>query len=217
MRSADEQRALVALITEVLAFYGQETSRFALQVWLQACDGRSVEEVRKALGRHATDPERGVFAPKPADLVRELAGTQTDRALLAWGKVHEAMQRVGAYTSVVFDDGAIHAAIEDIGGWPSICRSSIEELPHLQRRFCASYKAYAGRPDLPYPPRLMGEHEAINRHTGKLLAAPAYVGDAQRAAEVERLGSSRSRVAITTAVQTIPLRLAQPDDARAAA
>lgn len=198
MRTIDEQRELVALITDVLGFYGQTTSPFALQVWLQACEGHEVEQVRRALGRHATDPERGQFAPKPADLVRELRGTHTDRSLLAWGKLHEAMQRVGAYTSVVFDDPAIHVAVEDLGGWPRICRSTVEELPHLQRRFCQSHRAYSTRPDTAYPPRLVGEHEATNRLGGKRIAPPTYVGDPKRARQVELGGSAGSRVAITS-------------------
>lgn len=196
MRQHDADAELVELITEVLAFYGDDVSRFALLVWLQACEGRSVEEVRRALGRYATDPERGHFAPKPADLVRELQGTQTDRSLLAWGKVYEAIRHVGAYESVVFDDPAIHAAVEDVGGWVAICRSSVDELPHLQRRFCAGYKAYAQRPDMGHPPRLIGEFEAINRTNNKRVAAPVYVGDARLCAEVERTGLQGARIPI---------------------
>jgi hypothetical protein len=52
--------------------------------------------------------------PKPADIVRNLQGTASDRSLIAWGKLLEAMRRVGAYRSVAFDDGAIHAAVEDM-------------------------------------------------------------------------------------------------------
>ena len=202
MRQHDPDAELVELITEVLAFYGQDVSRFALLVWLQACDGRSVEEVRRALGRYATDPERGHFAPKPADLVRELQGTQTDRSLVAWGTVNAAMQRVGAYESVVFDDPAIHIAIEDIGGWVAICRSDVDELPHLQRRFCASHRAATSMPGA-HPPRLIGEHEAANRLQGRRVAPPVYIGDPDRAREVELLGGAEPRLQITTGAQVI--------------
>lgn len=105
------------LITDVLAFYRQDVSGFALQVWWQACANFELEQVTKALTAHAMDAERGQFAPKPADLVRQLAGTATDRAMLAWGKVHDAMGRVGAYQDVVFDDAVIHAVVEDLGGF----------------------------------------------------------------------------------------------------
>ena len=39
--------------------------------------------VGKALTAHATDPDHGQFAPKPADIVRKIQGTQADVIQLA--------------------------------------------------------------------------------------------------------------------------------------
>ena len=104
MKPSDKP-AMVAMVTDALAYYGKPVSAFTLQVWVQACQPFSIEQVSKALTAHATDPERGQFAPKVADIVRILSGTATDRAALAWGKCLKAMSSVGAYTDVVFDDG----------------------------------------------------------------------------------------------------------------
>lgn len=188
-----------ALLTQALAFYGQTLSPFALGVWWQACEPFAMEQVSRALTAHAMDPDRGQFPPRPADLVRKLAGTQTDRSLVAWGKAFEAAQRCGAYASVVFDDPAIHAAITDIGGWVTFCRAPTAELPHTQRRFCEAHRAYSGRPDIAYPPRLVGEHETSNRLVGRAVAAPMLIGDPDRARDVERNGAVGSRTAITAA------------------
>jgi hypothetical protein len=62
----------VKMITEVLAFYKQDTSRFAISVWWEAAKHFDFEQVSKALTAHAMDPDRGQFPPKPADLVRQL-------------------------------------------------------------------------------------------------------------------------------------------------
>ena len=206
MTHADESD-FMALITDVLGFYNHAVSPFAIGVWWQACEPFSLEQVRLALSAHALDAERGQFAPRPADIVKALAGTQTDRSLVAWGKVNAAMQRVGAYESVAFDDPAIHVAIEDIGGWVAICRSDVDELPHLQRRFCASYRAASAMPSS-YPPRLIGDHEAANRLQGRRVAPPVYIGDPDRAREVELLGGAEPRLQITTGAQVIPLQAA---------
>lgn len=168
------------LLTQAMAFYRQDVSPFALSVWWEACKGFSLEQVRKAMTAHAMDPERGQFAPKPADMVRLLQGTNTDRSLIAWGKVLQAIQRAGAYTSVVFDDPAIHLAITDMGGWVKVCRSEVDELQHVERRFCAAHKAYAGRTDTPFPPKLIGEHEQQNLIAGRRVAAPLLIGDQKR-------------------------------------
>ena len=173
-----EKPALVQIVTDVLAYYRQPVSEFTLQVWVQACEPFTLEQVRKAMTVHATDPERGQFAPKVADIVRVLQGTHTDRAALAWGKTLEAMSSVGSYTDV-FDDAAIHAVVEDLGGWPKLCRTETKDLGYVQHRFCESYKAYAGRGKFDYPRRLMGDRSPDYEFEKKGLPPPkaALIGD----------------------------------------
>ena len=203
MKPSDKP-AFAQLLTDALAFYRQDVSTFALGVWWQASEAFELEQVAKALTAHALDPDRGQFAPKPADLVRVLRGTTADRSLVAWGKVLDAMQRVGAYRSVVFDDGAIHAAISDMGGWPAICRGNFDELQFTQKRFCDLHRAYSLRPDLAYPAQLVGEHDLQNRLAGHGVAPPALIGDAARAQAVAAGGSAGSKTAITAADAVLP-------------
>lgn len=187
------------LITEVLAYYRQDASRFVLDLWWNACQPFDLEQVRAALQRHCTDPERGQYAPKVADLARILQGTSTDRAALAWGKVHEAMSAVGAYQDVVFDDPAIHAVIEDLGGWPKVCRLPLDELGYLQHRFCESHRAYTGRGQFEYPRRLMGDRSPDHEYRAKgiPLPKPALIGDTQRAKSVFAQGTLAGKAGIT--------------------
>lgn len=207
---ATDRTPFAELLTDALAFYGQTVSTFALSVWWQACQSFDMEQVRRALTAHAMDPERGNFAPKPADIVRQLQGTHTDRSLVAWGMVLEAMQRVGAYTSVVFDDPAIHAAIEDLGGWPKICREPMDALPHLQRRFCESHRVYTKRPELAYPPLLVGAHEAENRLAGHKVPPAVLIGNPERARRVMQGGSETTRTPMMVDFQGAVSRLAGP-------
>lgn len=176
MTDTDEP-AFIELLTDALAFYGQAPSPFALSVWWQACERFDLQQVARALTAHAMDPERGQFAPRPADLVRVLHGTHGDRALIAWGRVYRAIGTQGAYTSVVFDEPAIHAAVQDLGGWVTVCRSTVDELPFLQRRFCDAYRAYSARGCAVWPAVLIGEHEAANRLQGRTVRPPALLGD----------------------------------------
>lgn len=186
------------LVTDVLAYYRQDASRFVLDLWWNACKPFALEQVRQAMQRHATDPEHGQFAPKVADLVRILAGTTTDRASLAWGKVLEAMSAVGAYTDVVFDDPAIHAAADDMGGWPKMCRTELKELGLLQHRFMQSYRAYAERGQFDYPKRLGGDRSPDSEYekAGLKLPRPALIGNPERAKQVYQQGGN-GKTAIT--------------------
>lgn len=163
---ATELQAFKTLLTQALAFYRQDVSEFTLTVWWQACEQFDIEQVRKALTAHAMDPERGRFPPMPADMVRELVGTKTDRSLLAWGKVHQAFAAVGMYGSPKFD-AAISSAITDMGGWPKLCQATTDELPFLQKRFCDLHRAYTNRPEEAHTDRLIGLHEQTNQALGR--------------------------------------------------
>ena len=195
---ASDRENFVALLTDAMAFYGQEVGAFAIGVWWQACQGFSFEQVAKAFTRHAMDPERGQFPPKPADLVRQLSGTATDKAMIAWGKAFDAAGRVGAYTDVVFDDPAIHATIEDLGGWPKFCRTETAELSYLQHRFGESYRAYVGREAFDHPRRLGGDRSPDEVYARRGLPAPkpAVIGDVERARQVYRLGVKGGKTSV---------------------
>jgi len=118
---------------------------------------------------------------------------------LAWGKTLEAMGSVGAYQDVVFDDPAIHAAVEDLGGWPKLCRTETNDLSYAQHRFSESYKAYAGRGEFPYPRRLAGDRSADSEYErrGLKLPQPALVGDREKAKAVFLGGNVAGKTAIT--------------------
>lgn len=201
MKQSDKDK-FIEVLAGVHDFYGKELSSFAGQVWMQACEAFDVQQVTKALSAHLMDPERGQFMPKPADIVRQLQGTRTDRSLLAWGKVLDAMQRVGAYSSVVFDEPAIHAAIEDLGGWPAVCRTEIDALPFLEKRFCDSYKAYVNRGEFDYPGELAGVHAIENGLKGYRPQPPMLIGNRSQALLVRAQGANKPKTEMT------PLHLA---------
>lgn len=178
--NASDRGAFAQLLTDVLAFYKQDVSTFSLSVWWEAVQPFDMEQVRKALTQHALDPDRGQFAPKPADLVRQLQGTKTDRALLAWSTVYRAFSEVGAYASPDFGDNAIHASINDMGGWPKLCHLPIDELPFTQKRFCDLYRMHQAHGNTEHVP-LVGMHALENgaRNTGR-EDAPVRIGNAAR-------------------------------------
>jgi hypothetical protein len=171
MNRADFDRFSLAL-TACAELHGKTVSEGALTLWWQSLQRFDIEQVLRAFSAVIQDPDGGQFMPKPADLIRRLDGSASDRSLIAWGRVHEAMARVGAYKSVDFGDRAIHAAITDLGGWPNLCRSTIDELPFTQKRFCDAYRAYTNRPDIEAPLRLAGQHETDN---ARLPNAPVQV------------------------------------------
>ena len=205
----DQYPAFSDTLTSALSFYRADVTPFMLDVWWQACQGFDIEQVAKALTAHAMDPDHGHFAPKPADIVRQLGGTATDRAMLAWGKLLNAMQSVGAYTDVVFDDPAIHAVVEDLGGWVKVCRGETKDLGYLQHRFCEAHRAYCGRREFDFPRLLRGDRapdEAFARR-GLPPPKPAVVGDKSKAMQVYATGSQNGKTRIEFNVGRLALQV----------
>jgi hypothetical protein len=195
----NEKAELFSLLGDVHAYYRQDVSEFTLELWWGACKRFDLEQVREALTAHAMDPERGQFAPKVADVVRVLAGTTTDRAALAWGKAMDAMRQVGAYRDVVFDDPAIHAVVEDMGGWPKLCRTELKELGFRQHEFCEAHRAYTGRGKFAYPTQLQGDRDPDHEYTRRGLSAPVpvLVGSPAVCAQVQAGGAVGGKTAIS--------------------
>lgn len=198
MQQADK-KAFALLIAGVYAYHRQPCSDALITMYWRGCQRWTLEQVTKAVDQLTYDPEAGKFPPKIGDLARALEGTSTDRAAIAWGKVHEAMSAVGSYTDVVFDDPAVHAVIEDLGGWPKVCRTELKELGYLQHRFCEAHRAYVGRGTFAYPRRLMGDRGPDHDWERKGLKppAPAFVGDPVLAQGVFDRGGLAGKTAIT--------------------
>lgn len=186
----DEKQKFFVMLSDVMSYYKQDTSAFMLNVFWDACHAVDYEVVVKAINAHVKDPDKGQFAPKVADLVRLLVGTKSDRSALAWGKAYRAMCEIGAYQDVCFDDPAIHAAINDCGGWVKLCRSELDDISYLQHRFGQSYQAYSGMAEYEYPKVLTGDRspDSMFLKRGLQPPAPVYVGDQGKAKQTFLLG-----------------------------
>ena len=208
---------LAASLAALAELYGKTISPGAIALWWQALERFDIEQVQRAIRAHTEDAQAGAFMPKPADLIRHLEGTSTDRAALAWGKALDAAARVGAYSDVVFDDPAIHAALEDLGGWGKFCRAETAELSYLQHRFGQSYQAYAGRHEgFAYPRSLRGERSADEVYTRRGLPPPkpVVIGDVEKARLVYRQGEASGKTPIASqalaALEAGPKRIEAP-------
>lgn len=189
------------LMSDVYAFYRQSVSPFALGVWFEAMTPYDLHAVRDALNRHCVNPDNGQFLPKPADVVKLIAGGTQDAALVAWAKVTQAISTVGRYRSVVFDDPLIHAVLNDMGGWIPLGDVSKEEMPFKGREFENRYRGYKLRGAMPtYPPKLLGITDRDNASRGFEQSTPLLIGDEKKATLVLN-GGRESTLKVTQHVE----------------
>lgn len=178
----------------VMSFYSKDVTPAVFEVWSAICQPFTLEQIKKAFNAHVANPDNGQFPPKPADIIRLLDGSKTDRAMIAWGKALGAISAVGAYQDVCFDDGIIHKVIEDLGGWAKFCRTKTSELSYLQTHFCKSYQAYANRGECAFPPKLCGDRSEESMYLAKGLPVPApvLIGNQHKCQQVMQLGNTNS-------------------------
>lgn len=194
-----DKKAFADLIASVYAYHRVPVSAAIIRVFWRGCERFDLEQITKAIDQLTADAEAGKFPPKIGDITRVLEGTHTDRAQLAWGKTLEAISSVGRGSDVVFDDPAIHAVVEDLGGWVKLCSTTYQELGYVQHRFCESYRAYVGRKVFEYPRRLSGDNGSLELWARKGLKPPppVLIGEPARCEQVYRLGSTAGKTAIT--------------------
>jgi hypothetical protein len=203
MREADKPE-FSQLIADVYKFYRAEVSTFALSVWWTSMAQYDFAAVREALGRHTMNPDTGQFLPKPADVVKMLAGTTQDTALVAWTMLEKAIRQVGPYQSVCFDDALVNRVVTDMGGWIEFGKVLEDELPFKRNEFVTRYRAFKMRSERPeYPAKLIGIAESENGANLKVIAPPVLIGNQERAALVYANGGEQKPLLAKTITQLL--------------
>ena len=175
----------------VMIIYDKKLAPEVLTIYFDALKNFELSQIVVALAQYTQDAEKGMFAPKPADIFRLIGGTQTDQANVAWGQLYRAISEIGAYQDVIFDDACIHAAVRDLGGWTHICESDYDQISFIQNKFIKIYTAYKNQVDFKYPKKLVGYRSTDSDYVrqGLQIPSPKYFGDERRAREVEKIAA----------------------------
>lgn len=116
------------------ASVGQECPIETVDAAFGLLQGYPIDDVEGAIKAHMLDPERGRFAPRPADVVAQLQKSQERNPVHAWGLVMKALGTAGPYKRITFEDGLIHAALERLG-WAALNNCTYDELTWKQKEF----------------------------------------------------------------------------------
>jgi len=166
--------AFTRLLVGVWQYYGKPVPD--IERYWHGLKHYPLANIAHALDVHLADPDVGQFPPRIAHLMRILEGSKATRAMTAWAKVRLAIEQVGGYDSVIFDDPGIHAVITDLGGWGTLCRQSIRELTFSQNTFQQRYQHYLDHPPAAYPSVLPGYLAKLHCRDGDPPPAPIRIG-----------------------------------------
>lgn len=161
---------------------GKSVTETSLRFAFECLQQYDLADIQRGILQHATNPDCGQFAPKSADIIRQIEGSPDERAARAWAKVAGAIESHGPYARIAFDDPAIHAAL-DGGTWASLCSvQSYHDLSFRQKEFQAAYKAALGSNN--YPAVLCAIPSSAER-------AVDLIGDTGKAQRVLENGSAK--------------------------
>lgn len=193
-------RALVAL-GEV---YQAKLAPAVIELYFQSLRRFEIEDIERAAPILLAEPGRK-FMPKPGEIVECIEGTPTDRALRSVTRVEVAAATVGPYHSVTFGDNPeaklIHALIEHLGGWVTICGKLTDEKqrPFTVAEFTKLHRLFEKHRPNVVMDHLPGIFETQNRLTrgswdhGLEHQEPLYVIDSH--------GQSSEQKALPSAIQ----------------
>ena len=164
------------IFEKISKVYGRSLSPDVLDLWIECLKPFTFDAVKDAMGQFVQTESR---MPVPADILKILRGTVQDRSLSALVKVETAVRRHGAYTTVVFDDPGIHAAIAGLGGWIRLCGLTETEMVWWRKDFRERYEhgARIGLSETEIPGKLPGIFELGNMESGFPPGPPVMIGD----------------------------------------
>jgi hypothetical protein len=145
----DDKKKFAEIMVTTGEMFDKKITKSLMQTYFTVLSEHSIELVSKAFQSHLTDPEQGMFFPKPANIIKFINGTskQNEQALddkseLAWHVIEGEIRRIGSHTSLRMEDRQALAAVKAIGGWKKICGLTISELTWAHKEFVAAYKNY---------------------------------------------------------------------------
>lgn len=166
------------LLAGILQVYEKSYNTVVLNIWWEVLKKYDLVAVESAFFQHLESPDTGQYAPKPGDVVRYIDGSTEDRALKAWALVRRSINEIGAHSSVVFPDPLIHVVITEMGGWPSLCGVSMDEMPFKGREFENRYRSCLRHPPTGYP-RLLFGLSSLQNLSGKHKPDPPLLAGAR--------------------------------------
>jgi hypothetical protein len=121
MMTSDEKDRVIEALGGLAVVLGEEVSAKRLQGYLALLEDLPVASIEAAALRLGAS-WKGFKFPNPAEIRELCEGSPNDAAAKAWVQLQNSYRKAGASMSVLFEDGAIGKAIEDVfGGWVACC------------------------------------------------------------------------------------------------
>jgi len=170
MNESDKQIFQV-LMVGAGELYGKEVTKPLLRIYFNALEDLTIDQVSDAFSKHVKSTSKdGSFFPKPADLMRQIKGSDDEnksdlegRAMVAWACIDEKLRKCSSYETLHLEDKQALAAVKALGGWRKLCLTTYDQMPWVKKEFLKLYETFERTPIDRLPSSLPGIHE-IEQH-----------------------------------------------------
>ena len=179
MMDDSDKKEFAVLFYGTGELYDKPVTKNLLQLYFNALQSFSIDEIKSGVSKHALDPKHGSFFPKPADIVRHLQTgdiSVEDKATLAWGQVIREIRRVGSWGTLKLDDKQAMAAVKSLGSWQQLCNSTETEMTWKKKEFISVYETYDKTPVEFLPSSLPGRIGLV-KHKKEVAESFASIQD----------------------------------------
>ena len=167
----------IGILFSVAEMYGKELSQGALNIFFMGIKSLSQEEFEAAISLHLEDQEKGMFFPKPADLIGNVrkSGKQNSEmvgqcAELGWSLVMDHLRKKGSYGDLNISDKVAVETVRQMGGWKSLCMTNTDKMSFKQREFMSLYQTVVKTPQNLLPNELAGRITE-SKNSSKIMSA----------------------------------------------
>jgi len=172
----------INIMTGLCEVYGKTPSEFIYDIYYNIFKDYSLNQVNNAINDCVKEHKYNTL-PKPAEILEYIEGSKDDKAMIAWIKVKEALDKADYYQSVEFDDPVISHCIKALDGWMNFCNMTMlkKDMPFVEKRFMDLYRLFL-KLEVKGPVKLIGFAETKNRDSGNLenIPEPIAIGYGER-------------------------------------
>lgn len=181
--NSNDQTRFKELVTSIADTYSKEFTPTELKLWWNMFKPYSIEAFEQAVYQHIACPDSGMFAPKPADIMKFITGTTKqneqaieDKAELAWQVIEGEIRRIGSYGSLKMEDKQALAAVQALGGWKHLCSLTNDQMVWAHKEFVSTYQNYERTPVEALPDKLPGR-VALENHKAEQSQGLKHITD----------------------------------------
>lgn len=170
MNTSDADR-FAGMLAAVAELYDRRLPDALIVMFFRALEAYDLDVVEAAFNKFLQSSESKIGFPKPANIRDIIEGSDAERESLAWITLETAVRKIGPYSSVLIEDGALAQAITmTFGAW---WKAALARYEHgdgygwsgKRKDFAAMYRI-ARRNGNVQPMIMAGQCEHENRLSG---------------------------------------------------